>query len=57
MSFKENNMLDKETKTHIYNYIRSQYNGNNASEVMYNLHLEIEDIFYDVQRDIQEENS
>jgi hypothetical protein len=49
-------MLDKETKKYIYNYIRLNYNGHNEAEVMYNLHLEIEDIFYEVQRDIIDEN-
>ena len=49
-------MLNKEIKQQLHDYIRMNYNGGNQAEVMYNLHLEIEDIFWDVQQEIQEEN-
>lgn len=49
-------MLNKELKQKIHDYIRMNYNGKNSAEVMYNLHLEIEDIFWEVKQEIQEEN-
>lgn len=49
-------MLNKELKQKLHDYIKINYNGNNDADLMYNLHLELEDIFWDVKQEIQEEN-
>ena len=50
-------MLDKELKQKLHDYIKMNYNGDNTEVVMYNLLLELQDIFWDVQQEIQEENN
>ena len=50
-------MLNKELKQKIHDYIKMNYNGDNTEVVMYNLFLELQDILWDVQQEIQEENN
>ena len=48
--------LPKDIKKAIFDFIDLSWNGENEADVMYNLHLEIEDIFWDVERKRQRDN-
>ena len=48
--------LPKDIKKAIFDFIDLYWNGENEADVMYNLHLEIEDIFWDVERKRQRDN-
>ena len=50
-------MLNKELRQKLHDYIKMNYDGDNTEVVMYNLLLELQDILWDVQQEIQEENN
>ena len=53
---KQAESLPKEIRKALFDFIDSTYDGTNKSDVMYNLHLEIEDVLWDVEHKRLEEN-